>query len=116
MALASAEPIRNQKGIGKFGMGLPNASMSQCRKLESEVVSGGVPEPQAKQITTVEYVRSNVKFLFQEAEIPGTAMFDVRLKAGTIIILIDARHPARAHFFDLLKQEGAEVDTPAQKR
>ena len=24
----------NQKGIGKFGMGLPNASISQCSKLE----------------------------------------------------------------------------------
>lgn len=77
-------------------------------------VSGGVPEPQAKQIA-VEYVRSNVKFLFEEADIPGTAMFDVRLKAGTIIILINSKHPAREHFFDLLKQKGAEVDTPAQK-
>ena len=77
-------------------------------------MSEGVPEPQAKQIA-VEYVRSNVKFLFQEAEIPGTAMFDVRLKAGTIIILINAKHPAREHFFDLLKEEGAEIDTPAQK-
>jgi thioredoxin-like negative regulator of GroEL len=63
----------------------------------------------------VEYVKSNVKFLFQEAEIPGTAMFDVRLKAGTIIILFNTKHPAREHFFELLKQEGAEADTPAQK-
>src|SRR5205823_4303116 len=84
------------------------------KQLEAELVSEGVPETQAKQIA-VEYVRSNVKFLFQEAEIPGTAMFDVRLKAGTIIILINTKHPAREHFFDLLKQEGAEVDTPAQK-
>jgi hypothetical protein len=84
------------------------------KQLSEELVAEGVPEPEAKQIA-VEYVKSNVKFLFQEAEIPGTAMFDVRLKAGTIIILINAKHPARAHFFDLLKQEGAEVDTPAQK-
>jgi hypothetical protein len=60
-------------------------------------------------------VKSNVKFLFQEAEFPGHAMFDVSLKGGTIIILINSRHPAREHFFDLLKKEGAETDTPAQK-
>jgi hypothetical protein len=84
------------------------------KQLREELVAEGVPESEAKQLA-VEYVKSNVKFLFQEAEIPGTAMFDVRLKAGTIIILINSKHPAREHFFDLLKQEGAEVDTPAQK-
>ena len=70
-----------------------------------------MPEPQAKQLA-VEYVRSNVKFLFQEAEIPAPVMFDVKSKAGTLIILINTKHPAREHFFDLLKQEGAEIDTP----
>jgi hypothetical protein len=82
---------------------------------EAELVSEGVPVPQAKQMA-VEHVRSNVKFLFQEADIPGTAMFDVRLKAGTIIILINSKHPAREHFFDLLKQEGAEVDSRCDRR
>ncbi len=84
------------------------------KQLRDELVAEGVPESEAKQLA-VEYVKSNFKFLFQEAEIPGTAMFDVRLKARTIIILINSKHPAREHFFDLLKKEGAEVDTPAQK-
>lgn len=100
------------KGASDKSEKLPVAERE--KQLEAELVSEGVPETQAKQIA-VEYVRSNVKFLFQEAEIPGTAMFDVRLKAGTIIILINSKHPAREHFFDLLKQEGTEVDTPAQK-
>jgi hypothetical protein len=82
------------------------------KQLREELVAEGIPESEAKQLA-VEYVKSNVKFLFQEAEIPGTAMFDVRLKAGTIIILINSKHPAREHFFDLLKLDGAEVDTPA---
>jgi hypothetical protein len=84
------------------------------KQLKEELVAEGVPETEARALS-VEYVRSNTKFLFQEAEIPGTAMFDVRLKAGTIIILINTKHPAREHFFELLKQEGAETDTPAQK-
>jgi hypothetical protein len=84
------------------------------KQLREELVAEGVPESEAKPLA-IEYVKSNSKFLFQEAEIPGTAMFDVRLKGGTILILINARHPAREHFFDLLKQQGTEPDTPAQK-
>ncbi len=98
------------KGASDQAEKLPVAERE--KQLREELVAEGVPEPEAKQIA-VEYVRSNVKFLFQEAEIPGTAMFDVRLKAGTIII--NSRHPAREHFFDLLKPEGAETNTPAQK-
>ncbi len=110
-ALSQRRTQLGDKGASDKSEKLPVAERE--KQLEDELVSGGVPEPEAKQIA-VEYVRSNVKFLFQEAYIPGTAMFDVRLKAGTIIILINANHPAREHFFDLLKQDGAEVDSPAQ--
>jgi hypothetical protein len=84
-------------------------------ELEKELIEGGTPEAEAKQIA-VEYVRCNVKFLFQEAEIPGPVIFDVKSKAGTIIININTKHPARPHLFELLKQEeNAETDTPALK-
>jgi len=73
-----------------------------------------VPEQQAKEIA-VAYVRSNIKFLFQEAEIPGPAIFDVKSKAGTIMININTRHPAREHLFELLRQENADTETPALK-
>jgi hypothetical protein len=100
------------KGISDRDEKLPVAERE--KQLKDELIAEGVPDTEAKQIA-VEYVKSNAKFLFQEAEIPGTAMFDVRLKGGTIIILINRKHPAHEHFFDLLKQEGSEVDTPAQK-
>jgi hypothetical protein len=73
------------------------------KELREELVAKGIPESEAKPLA-VDYVKSNVKFLFQEAEIPGTAMFDVSLKGGTIIILINSRHPAREHCFDLPKK------------
>jgi hypothetical protein len=60
------------------------------RQLSEELVAEGVPESEANQ-PAVEYVKSSVRFLFREAEIPGTAMFDVRLKAGTIIVLINSK-------------------------
>jgi hypothetical protein len=84
------------------------------RELEKELVADGKPGPEAKEIA-VAYVRSNIKFLFEEAEIPGTAIFDVKAKAGTIIVKINTRHPARDHLFELLKQEKAEAETPALK-
>lgn len=31
----------NQKGIGKFGMGLPNSSISQCRRVDVYTWQGG---------------------------------------------------------------------------
>ena len=111
-AIAQRRTQLGDKGESDKSEKLPVAERE--KQLEAELVSEGVPEPQAKQIA-VEYVKSNVKFLFQEADIPGTAMFDVRLKAGTIIVLINSKHPAREHFFDLLKLEGAEADTPTQK-
>lgn len=72
--------IENQKGIGKFGMGLPNSSISQCKKVEvytwqkngdvlysyldlDEIANNGleeVPEPIRKDIPEKfqEYVNS----------------------------------------------------------
>jgi hypothetical protein len=111
-AVAQRRAQLGDKGASDKAEKLPKADRE--KELSEELVNEGVPAAEAKQIA-VEYVKSNVKFLFQEAEVPGTAMFDVRLKAGTIIILINSKHAAREHFFDLLKQEGTEADTPAQK-
>jgi hypothetical protein len=111
-AVSQRRSLMGDKGESDKAEMLPVSEREE--QLRTELVNEGVPEPEAKQLA-VEYVRSNVKFLFQEADVPGPAMFDIRLKAGTIIILINSRHPAREHFFDLLKIEGTEADTPAQK-
>lgn len=111
-AVTERRAQQGDKGASDKAEQLPVAERE--KELLNELVNEGVPEVEAKQIA-VDYVKSNVKFLFQEAEVPGTAMFDVRLKAGKIIILINSKHPAREHFFELLKEEGSETDSPAQK-
>jgi hypothetical protein len=111
-ALIDRRVAHGDKGASDKAEKLPKAE--RVKELSDELVSEGVPEAVAEPLA-VEYVNLNVKFLFQSAEIPGTAMFDVRLKAGTIIVLINSKHPAQEHFFDLLKVEGADADTPAQK-
>lgn len=113
IATRATRKLRQQygdKGQSDQSEKLPMDQREQ--ELEKELIAEGVPEQQAKEIA-VAYVRSNIKFLFQEAEIPGPAIFDVKSKAGTIIININTRHPAREHLFELLKQ--ADTETPALK-
>ena len=83
-------------------------------ELKRELIDEGVDEGTATQLA-IEAVRSNVKFLFQDSEIPGAAFFDIKSKAGTIIININTRHPASEHLFELLKADSAEPDPPALK-
>lgn len=77
------------------------------KQIVDELIAEGVDEEDAKGIA-VEYVRKRVKYLFQDAPIPGSAIFDVRSKAGTIIIMINTKHSASDHLFALLKSEDEE--------
>src|SRR5262249_3514323 len=64
----------------------------------------------------VSYVRDNIKFLFEHSDFPGPAIFDVKPKAGTIIVTINTKHPASEHFFGLLRNEDdPSMDSPALK-
>lgn len=115
--IATRATLRRRQVYGDKGQSDQAEKLPQDQReqeLENELIAEGVPEQQAKEIA-VAYVRSNIKFLFQEAEIPGPAIFDVKSKAGTIIININTRHPASEHLFELLKQENAEAETPALK-
>jgi hypothetical protein len=83
-------------------------------ELAQELIAEGVDETTATQVA-VQAVRSNIKFLFQDAEIPGTAFFDIKSKAGTIIVNINTRHPVSEHLFELLKANNTEPDPPTLK-
>lgn len=80
------------------------------KDLSDELIAEGLDEKEAKEIA-VEYVGKNVKYLFQDAPVPGSTIFDIRFKKGTIIILINTRHPASELLFDILKDQ--DEDTPA---
>ncbi|MCS7021698.1 MAG: ATP-binding protein [Gemmataceae bacterium] len=115
--IATRATRRLRQAHGDKGRSDQDEKLPQDRReqeLEKELIAEGVPEQQAKEIA-VAYVRSNIKFLFQEAEIPGPVIFDVKSKAGMIIININTRHPAREHLFELLRQENPDSETPALK-
>jgi len=83
-------------------------------ELTQQLVEQGMPEQEAKHIA-VEAVTRHIKIIFQEADIPGAVIFDVKSKAGTIIVLLNSRHPASKDLFELLRESNSEADTPAFK-
>jgi hypothetical protein len=101
------------KGLSDKDEKLPAKKREEdlAEELEAEGMSRGDAKARAG-----DYVKSNLKFLFQEAEVPGGAVFDVRSKAGVLIININTKHPAHEHLFELLREEeGAEENSPALK-
>ncbi|HUU90120.1 MAG TPA: ATP-binding protein [Phycisphaerae bacterium] len=112
--IATKATKRRREELGKEGKsdedeGRPEDERE--KELAGELIAEGVEEKEAKEIA-VQYVRKQIKYLFQEAPIPGAAIFDIRAKAGTIIILINTRHPASEHLFALLKEDD-DGSTPA---
>ena len=113
--MATRATRERRERLGKFGRSDPQENRpadERAKELEGELESEGVPTDKAKQIA-VSYVNANLKFLFQIAEIPGTAIFDVRSKAGTIIVTINKKHPAHDHLFELLRNADLEPEAPA---
>lgn len=65
----------------------------------------GITQEEAKKIAS-EMVKKHVKFLFVEGSLPGSMLFDVQSHmGGPIVITINSSHPAREHFFELLKND-----------
>lgn len=113
--IATRATERRRKELGKQGKSDQDEGLSKKERendLAGELIAEGVEEEEAKEIA-VEYVKKRLKYLFQDAPVPGSAFFDIRSKAGTMIILINTRHPASKHLFEILKNQ--EEDTPALK-
>lgn len=113
--IATRATQRRREQMGSHGKSDEEEGLPEKEKqaqISEELIAEGVDEKEAKEIA-IEYVRKNFKYLFQEAPVPGAAIFDIRSKAGTIIILLNTRHPASEHLFALLKSD--EEEHPALK-
>ena len=116
--LATRVTLQRRAKVGDKGQSDKDESLPEEKRqkaLQEELESEGLSEAEAKQ-RSIGYVKSKLKFLFQEAEVPGGAVFDVRSKSGVIIININTKHPAYEHLFELLREEEAEeANSPALK-
>jgi hypothetical protein len=110
--IATRATRERREKLGKTGRSDVDEALPPQQRaavLGEELEAEGVPTEQAREIA-VSYVNANLKFHFQTADIPGPAVFDIRSKAGTIIITINRRHPAHDHLFELLRNKSAEAD------
>ena len=115
IAQEATDRRREQEGdLGKSDEQEKKDVSERQKELEKELVDEGVPKEEAKEIA-IEYVRRNIKYLFQESEISSPAIFDVRSKAGTIIVLINSKHPASRDLFELLEKESETEESESKE-
>lgn len=83
-------------------------------KIKAALVEMGEGEQQAEE-KAIALTKGHIKFFFEQAEIPGAVIFDIKSEAGVLIIKINSRHPAKEHFIELLQRGDDAADSPALK-
>lgn len=113
--IAARVTKRRREQIGDKGKSDQEEKLPEAKRIEAlteEFESEGLPNAREKALSIT---RAGIKYLFQETEVPGAVIFDVKSKAGTIIININSRHPASQHLFELLENSADKKDSPALK-
>ena len=82
----------------------------RVEELSQELATiGNVPVEETREAAAkIIQLKPDIKFIFEKQAIPGSAIFDIRSKAGVLIIVINAKHPASDHLFELLEQSKEE--------
>src|SRR5262249_46986977 len=111
-ATAERREEEGEKGKSDKAEHLPKEE--RVHQSEEKFEKEGFPPAEAKPIAAT-LVESEIKYFFQEAEIPGKTIFDIKSAGGKLFLVLNTNHPARPYLFELLKQENAEADIPALK-
>jgi len=86
-------------------------SEERKKEIEETLEKEGIPKTVAESLaaTTVD---AGLKYIFAEAPLETPAFFTVKLKGGSIEILLNTNHPAYDNLIEVLEQEveGVEVD------
>ena len=92
-----------------------NLPIGERRKLLAIELEEEGHAPQEAQQIAIDWIsedgKEGPKYIFQESRVPGPSMFDVRSKAGKIIVVLNTDHPATAGLFELLRDEDGINDT-----
>lgn len=70
-------------------------------------------EDEHAEVLSVEAVSSGIRYMFSEAELSSSAIFDLSQERGEYFIKLNTRHPAHKNFIELLRDENASDDSPA---
>jgi hypothetical protein len=74
------------------------------------LIQAGTDPEQAKDIA-VAHVTQKIKYVFQQMPYQGPSFFSVTSQGGTIIINLNAQHPASTHLVDLLQEVETEGES-----
>lgn len=109
---ALATKITNQRrerlgDVGKSDRDESANAESRVADLKTEFEGHLPPEPAQK--LAHEYVTRNLKFWFEETQLPSSIMFDVASRAGTILIKLNTSHPLTENLYSELEKHQAET-------
>lgn len=110
----STRVVKRRQQAGKTGESDSQEKEPEEKRrktLQDLLKESGVTDAEAKSISS-EWVRNNIKFLFQKTELNGPAIFDVSSAAGTIIIKINTKHPACDGLYGLLEAGDPDEESP----
>jgi len=65
-------------------------------------------DPEDARQLAIDAVRSELKFVFTEGYVPGSVMFDIRSRAGKLMIVLNDQHPAKDGLFELLGNDSED--------
>ena len=107
-AIASQAARIRREQLGKESSSDKDAKDPEDKRIEdlTHELAGitNVTSDEARPIATkIIQLKPDIKFLFENAEMPGNAIFDIKSKAGVLIIIINSKHPASGHLFELLE-------------
>lgn len=103
-----------QDKLGKTGHSDRDENLSEAERkatLAKLLEEGGESKGEAEQIA-IAWAKAKTKFIFQKMELPGQMIFDVKSSAGTIVIIINVRHPACEGLYEALENASKDGESP----
>ncbi len=114
-ARAASVATEARKKEGYSGSSDAEESMPDKEKIDqvaAELENQGVDVDEAHEIA-VQNVTNRIKYVFQETDYDGPSFFTMSPRGGTIIVLINRKHPAAKFFYELLEASEGETSSKA---
>lgn len=110
---AKATKATNQrKEFGFTGESDKNEDLPDSDKIaaiQTELEQQNIAESEARAMAAFTVSRG-FKYQFSHASIDSPAFFNVKIRAGTIIISLNINHPAYTHLIEVLEEDVGEAD------
>lgn len=101
LATEATKERQSQGNRGASDEGELHSPQERQSELRKELADYGIEESEAEELAA-STVKNSLKYVFEEAPLEGDAFFTVRPAGGTIVIVINKRHPAYENLVEVL--------------